>query len=95
MPVIIIGGICTGLFTPSESAAVAVMYGLAISLFFYKDLSWKRVTSLMLNAFMMSATVMLVIGATGALAWLITVEQVATQMAAWVQTVAQQRVFSL
>lgn len=90
MPIIIIGGIWTGLFTPSESAAVAVMYGLAISLFFYKDLSWKRVPSLMLNAFMMSATVMLVIGATGALAWLITVEQVATQMAAWVQSVAHQ-----
>ncbi len=55
MPLIIIGGIWTGVFTPSESAAVAVM---------------------------------LVIGATGAMAWLITVEQVAVQMAAWIQIVA-------
>ncbi len=88
MPLIIIGGIWTGIFTPSESAAVAVVYGLVVSLFYYKDLSWRRIPQLLLNAFMTSATVMLVIGATGAMAWLITVEQVAVQMAAWIQVVA-------
>lgn len=88
MPLIIIGGIWTGLFTPSESAAVAVVYGLAVSLFYYRDLSWRRIPQLLLNAFMTSATVMLVIGATGAMAWLITVEQVAVQMAQWIQVVA-------
>jgi C4-dicarboxylate transporter DctM subunit len=45
---------------------------------------------MLLNAFMTSATVMLVIGATGAMAWLITVEQVAQQMADWIQIVATQ-----
>ena len=45
----------------------------------------------MLNAFMTSATVMLVIGATGAMAWLITVEQVAVQMAEWIQLVATEQ----
>ncbi len=88
MPVIIIGGIWSGLFTPSESAAVAVFYGLLVSLALYKDLSWRDIPQLLLNAFMMSATVMLVIGATGAMAWLITVEQVAVQMADWVKLVA-------
>ena len=88
MPLIIIGGIWSGLFTPSESAAVAVMYGLLVSLAVYKDLSWRDIPQLLLNAFIMSATVMLVIGATGAMAWLITVEQVAVQMAEWVKLVA-------
>ncbi|MGL4574086.1 MAG: TRAP transporter large permease [Burkholderiaceae bacterium] len=88
MPVIIIGGIWTGLFTPSESAAVAVMYGLAVSLLLYKDLKPRDIPQLLLNAFIMSATVMLVIGATGAMAWLITVEQVAVQMADWIKLVA-------
>jgi C4-dicarboxylate transporter, DctM subunit len=88
MPIIIIGGIWTGLFTPSESASIAVVYGLVISLFYYRDLKWQRIPQLLLNAFMTSATVMLVIGATGAMAWLITVEQVAAQMATWVQVVA-------
>ena len=88
MPIIIIGGIWSGLFTPSESAAIAVVYGLVVSLFYYKDLSWKRIPQLLLNAFITSATVMLVIGATGAMAWLITVEQVAQQMAEWIGLVA-------
>lgn len=88
MPVIIIGGIWTGVFTPSESASVAVVYGLAISLFYYRDIGWRSLPRLLLNAFATSATVMLVIGATGAMAWLITVEQVAQQLAAWIQVVA-------
>lgn len=90
MPLIIIGGIWSGLFTPSESAAVAVAYGLAVSLWYYRDLHWRRIPQLLLNAFVTSATVMLVIGATGAMAWLITVEQVAQHMADWIQLVASE-----
>jgi C4-dicarboxylate transporter DctM subunit len=88
MPIIIVGGIWSGIFTPSESASIAVAYGLAISLYYYRDLTWNQIPQLLLNAFMTSATVMLVIGATGSMAWLITVEQVAQQMAEWVQVVA-------
>jgi C4-dicarboxylate transporter, DctM subunit len=90
MPLIIIGGIWSGLFTPSESAAVAVVYGLVVSLFYYRDLHVRQLPQLLLNAFITSATVMLVIGATGAMAWLITVEQVAQQMADWIQLVARE-----
>lgn len=90
MPVIIIGGIWTGFFTPTESAAVAVVYGLAVSLYLYQDITWRDLPRLLLSAFQTSATVMLVIGATGCLAWLITVEQVPAQMALWVQDVAHQ-----
>ncbi len=88
MPVIIIGGIWSGIFTPSESAAIAVVYGLGVSLLYYGDLQWRQIPQLLLNAFITSATVMLVIGATGALAWLITIEQVAMQMSEWVRMVA-------
>ena len=89
MPIIIVGGIWSGVFTPTESAAVAVVYGLAVSLLLYRDITWRDLPRLILNAFQTSATVMLVIGATGALAWLITVEQVAAQLAVFVQAVAQ------
>jgi C4-dicarboxylate transporter DctM subunit len=90
MPVIIVGGIWSGVFTPTESAAVAVVYGVAVSLALYKDITVRDLPRLLVNAFQTSATVMLVIGATGALAWLITVEQVATQMAAWIRVVASE-----
>jgi C4-dicarboxylate transporter, DctM subunit len=88
MPVFIIGGIWSGYFTPTEAAAVAVVYGLIISMFVYRDLTLKDIPQLLLKAFMTSATVMLVIGATGALAWLITAEGVAQQLADWVGSVA-------
>ncbi len=90
MPVIIVGGIWSGVFTPTESAAVAVVYGVTVSLTLYKDISVRDLPRLLVNAFQTSATVMLVIGATGALAWLITVEQVATQMAMWIKLVASE-----
>jgi C4-dicarboxylate transporter, DctM subunit len=88
MPVFIIGGIWSGYFTPTEAAAVAVVYGLFVSMFVYRDLKAKAIPQLLLKAFMTSATVMLVIGATGALAWLITAEGVAQQLADWVGSVA-------
>jgi len=88
MPVFIVGGIWSGYFTPTEAAAVAVVYGLVVSMFLYQDMSFRDIPRLLLKAFMTSATVMLVIGATGALAWLITVEGVAQQLADWVGSVA-------
>ncbi len=88
MPIIIIGGIWSGLLSPTEAAAIAVVYGLCISIFLYRDIGWRDLPRLLLRAFSTSATVMLVIGATGALAWLITAEQVAAQLAAWVSVVA-------
>jgi C4-dicarboxylate transporter DctM subunit len=91
MPLIIVGGIWSGVFTPTESAAVAVVYGLAVSLYLYHDITWRDIPRLLLNAFRTSATVMLVIGATGCLAWLMTAEQVAAQLAHWVAAVAHQQ----
>jgi C4-dicarboxylate transporter DctM subunit len=90
MPLIIVGGIWSGVFTPTESAAVAVVYGIVVSLLFYRDMTVRDLPRLLVNAFQTSATVMLVIGATGALAWLITAEQVAVQMATWIQFVAKE-----
>jgi len=90
MPLIIVGGIWSGIFTPTESAAVAVVYGVVVSLTFYRDMTVRDLPRLLVNAFQTSATVMLVIGATGALAWLITAEQVAVQMATWIKFVASE-----
>lgn len=90
MPVIIVGGIWTGFFTPTEAAAVAVAYGLVVSLYVYKDLKLRDLPALALKAFQTSASVLLVIGATGVLSWLLTAEMVAMQLAEWIQSVASQ-----
>ena len=90
MPVIIVGGIWTGYFTPTEAAAVAVIYGLGVSLLLYRDITWRDIPRLLLNAFQTSAVVMVVLGATAALAWFITAEQVPAQLAGWVKGVASE-----
>jgi C4-dicarboxylate transporter, DctM subunit len=88
MPVIILGGIWTGFFTPTESAAVAVVYGLLIAMGVYRDIGFRDLPKLILNAFITSAVVMVVIGATASLAWLITVEQVPAQIVELVSRIA-------
>ena len=84
MPVIILGGIWSGYFTPTEAAAVAAAYGLFVSMVVYRDLKPRDLPALLLKSFTTSAVVMVVIGATACLAWLITVEQVPVQIAALV-----------
>ncbi len=91
MPVIILGGIWSGYFTPTEAAAVAAAYGLFVSMVIYKDLKPRDLPALLLKSFTTSAVVMVVIGATACLAWLITVEQVPVQIAALVTEYATSR----
>ncbi len=91
MPVIILGGIWTGLFLPTEAAAVAAAYGLFVAMVIYKDLHWRDLPALLLKSFTTSAVVMVVIGATACLAWLITVEQVPVQIAGFVTQYAHEQ----
>lgn len=88
MPGVILGGIWSGVFTPTEAAAVAVIYGLAVSMWVEKGLAWRDLPKLLLEAFTTNAVVMLVIAATAALAWLVTVEQVSQQLVVVLEQVA-------
>jgi C4-dicarboxylate transporter DctM subunit len=76
MPVIILGGIFGGVFTPTEAGAVAIAYALVVGLWIYRELRIADLPDILLQSFVTSATVMLVIGATTALAWVITLEGV-------------------
>jgi C4-dicarboxylate transporter DctM subunit len=75
MPVIVLGGIFGGVFTPTEAGAVAIFLALVIG-FASRDLKARDVPHVLRNSFVTSATVMMVIGATTALAWVITLEGV-------------------
>ncbi len=85
MPAVILGGIWSGLFTPTEAASVAVVYGLVVSMAIQRSLKWTELPALLLDAFTTTAVVMLIIGATASLSWLITVEQVPQEMAAFIR----------
>jgi C4-dicarboxylate transporter DctM subunit len=81
-PVVILGGIFGGVFTPTEAAAVAVFYALLVGRFVYRELAWTDVPRILRDSFVTSATVMLVIGATTAFAWVMTMEGVPMDLVA-------------
>lgn len=91
MPAIILGGIWSGFFTPTESAAVAVVYGLVIAMGWYRSIGWRDLPGVVYRSFLTSAVVMVVVGATAALAWLITVEQVPALVVDWTRSVADNK----
>jgi len=76
MPVIILGGIMTGIFTPTESAAIAVVYGLFVSFFIYRELGVKDLVPIFYKASLNSAMIMLLIAAASPFGWVMTIEQV-------------------
>jgi C4-dicarboxylate transporter DctM subunit len=91
MPAIILGGIYSGFFTPTEAAAVATAAALVVAMLVYRSLPASQLPALFRDSMVTSAVVMLVIGATNALAWLITLEQVPAQMLELVRGIATDR----
>lgn len=72
MPVIILGGIFGGIFTPTESAAVAVVYALGISLFIYKDMKFKDIFSVFVEGAIATATILMLVGLSKASSYVVT-----------------------
>jgi C4-dicarboxylate transporter DctM subunit len=90
MPVIIIGGIIGGIFTPTEAAAVAVAYGLLIALFVYRDLKFRDIPDLILRAAALSAAVMTIIGTASIFGWLVASADVPALLAAWIKSISSE-----
>ena len=75
-PGIIVGGILTGVFTPTEAAIGAVAYAFFLGLF-YRTLTFKRLVSISMETIDTSATIMMIIGAAAVFAWILTSNQIA------------------
>lgn len=81
MPVIILGGIYSGLFTPTESAAVACVYSFVVSIFVYKELKMEDVFAIFRDTAVSSAVVLLVVGMSSPFAWFMTFEDLPSLIA--------------
>lgn len=77
MPVIILGGIYGGIFTPTEAAAVSAIYGIFVGVFIYKTLNMKSVWSLLKDSVSQTAVVMFIVGTASLFAWVLTVTGIA------------------
>lgn len=80
MPVIILGGIFGGVFTPTEAAAVAVVYALLISLFVYRDMSFKEIPGVLVDAAISTATIMVMVGLSKASSYVVVTSGLPQQM---------------
>ena len=74
MPVIILGGIYGGIFTPTEAAAVSAVYGLLVAIFVYHSITWKVFMEIMTESVKQTASVMFITAAASLFAWVITVK---------------------
>lgn len=81
MPVIILGGIYLGFTTPTEAAAVAIIYSMIISVFIYKEINVKDILVIARKSVVTSAMIMFVIANSKIFSWYLTFQQVPTKVA--------------
>ncbi len=86
MPVVIMGGILGGIFTPTEAAGIAVVYAFLVGTFFYRRLKPARLPALLLASGVETAVVMLLLGLSEPFAWVVAVEQIPLRI---METMAQ------
>ena len=74
--VVIIGGILGGVFTATEAAAVAVAYSLVLSMLVYREVKWRDLPDILRQTGITTAVVMLLIGVSSAMSWIMTVSNI-------------------
>jgi len=83
--VLVLGGIYTGVFTPTEAAAMSAVYAFFIAVYVYKDLTLKDVPRVLLGSANMSAMILYIVTNAVLFSFLMTSEQIPQQMVAWIQ----------
>ena len=83
MPVIVLGGIYGGVFTPTEAAGVAAIYGFVVGTFVYRDLKLKDLPQLLMNSGKGTAMVMIIVGAASSFGWILTSARIPDVIAAF------------
>ncbi|MDR1852055.1 MAG: TRAP transporter large permease [Propionibacteriaceae bacterium] len=75
-PIIIVGGVFAGIFTPTESAVVAVVYSILIGIYVYKEMKWKDLPSIFYSSAISTAAIMIIMAAAGSFARVMVYEKI-------------------
>lgn len=94
-PVIILGGIYAGIFTPTEAAGVAVIYALIVGLFIYKDMKLKDIWQVMSNAAQTCGVMIIIFGTGATFGRILTLEQIPIKLANFMGSVTESTVITL
>jgi len=84
MPLIMVGGILTGLFTPTEASAIACVYALIVTSFVYKELTISELQKVILNSAVITGACFLIIAVSASLGWVLTAEMVPLKLSTWI-----------
>ncbi|TMG97286.1 MAG: TRAP transporter large permease, partial [Betaproteobacteria bacterium] len=83
-PVLLIGGMSTGIFTPTEGAIAASVWALVLGLVWYRTLSWKMLAKVAMDTIETTSVVLFIVAAASIFGWLLTATRVTDAVAAWV-----------
>ena len=84
LPVLILGGMRAGWFTPTEASVVAVFYALVCGKYVYGTLQWKAVPDILWRSALLTASVLIIIAMSASFAWVLTIEGVPQAVAGWI-----------
>ena len=87
-PVILIGGMASGLFTPTEAAVAAVAWALFLGFVWYRTLSWRMLVKISMDTIETTAAVLFIVASASIFAWVLTTTQVTDQIAVWVLSIS-------
>lgn len=94
-PVIIVGGILTGVFTPTEAAIAAVAYALVLGLFVYRTLNWRRLLHVSMETIETTVIILLIVAAASIFAWILTSNRFSEQFAELLLTITENPILIL
>jgi len=83
-PILLIGGMSTGVFTPTEGAVAASIWALVLGLVWYRTLSWRMLVKVSMETIETTATVLFIVAAASIFGWLLTATRVTDMVTAWV-----------
>ncbi len=89
-PVLLIGGMTTGLFTPTEGAIAACVWAMVLGLAWYRSLTWKMFVKVCLDTVETTSTVLFIVAAASIFGWMLTATGVTADIAAWVLAFTQE-----
>ncbi len=94
-PVIILGGIYSGKFTPTEAAAVSCVYTFIIGTFVYKEIRWKEFVDCMKDTVVIAGATSFIVGMSTSFAYVMTLEQVPATLSNWILGMSSNKILIL
>ena len=89
-PIVVLGGIYGGIFSPTEAAGIACVYGILITKFIYRELTWRELWNVGVNSMYLTAQILIIVAAAGVFAWILTVHGVPQAAVAFIKSLSDE-----